>query len=165
MSEYVRKQLPVIVAVFAIGIFTAGFALMQLRGSASGVDVDAFSTYSLVIPCVAIAICSLAIMLMANEIGRQLFVIVSSVCVIAGAISMIVVSVWLSDQSFAAQLLEHSAEGAVVVAPINAPLIIVRNIAAYFVCSVVGSIIGAWIGSRLHPVRATDTNKNKNRKR
>ena len=155
MPEYVRKQLPVIAAVFAIGILTSAFALLQLRGSVPGISVDTFSLFSLIIPCVAALLCSLVIMLMASEIGKQLFVIVTSICVIAGAISMIAVSIWMSDQTFAAQLLAQSAEGAQVVPPINAPLIIVRNIAAFFVCSVVGSIVGAWVGSRLHPVRAT----------
>lgn len=161
MSEYVRKQLPVIAVVFAIGILSSGFALMQLRGSVPGIDVDTFSLLSLVIPCLAIALCSLVIMLMANEIGKQLFVVVTSVCVIAGAISMIVVSIWMSDQAFASQLLAHSSEGAMVIPPVNTPLIIVRDIAAFFVCSVVGCILGAWVGSRLHPVRATDMKQSK----
>ncbi len=165
MSEYVRKQLPVIAAVFAIGILTSGFALIQLHGAVPGMDVDTFSLLSLVIPCIAAFLCSLAIMLTANEIGKQLFVVVTSACVIAGAASMVVVSFWMSDQSFAAELLRHSAEGAVVVAPANAPLIVIRDIAAFFVCSVVGSVIGAWVGSRLHPVRATDTRSGKKSKR
>lgn len=164
MKEQVRKHLPILIAIFAIGVLTGAFALMQVKNAVPGISVDAFNTIIMIVPCAIALICSFVSMMLASEIGKQLFIVTTMTSLFIGVVILIVTSVWMFDQSFAAQLLENSPEGSIVVPTINAPVMIVRNIAACFVCSVVGCIGGAWLGSRLHPVYASKQG-NQNRKK
>lgn len=154
MTEGLKHHLPVIIIVSLIGIATGAFILMNVASNAADMSLDTFSLYVFVIPCIIMAICSLIIMMTASEIGRRLFVTVTGICFAVGVISMVITSSWFSDPTLVSQLLANSPEGTTVTPPIQSPLIVMRNIAAYIVAPTVGSILGAWIGSRMHPMKA-----------
>lgn len=136
MSQAVKQHLAVIVVVSLIGIATAVFALMQARSA--GLNADTLATAVWVIPCVVMVVASFVIMLTASSIGRQLFLVVAGICFVAGIVGMVVTSGWFS--------------GTDVTPPLQNPIIVMRDIAAFIVAPTVGSIAGAWIGSRVHPV-------------
>lgn len=152
MTESVRRHLPIIVVVSLVGIATSYFLLARVYADASHLDVGAFGTYIFLIPCAVMFVCSTIIMLTAHEIGRQLYLVVVGICLAAGIVCMVITSVWLMDDSIAAALLANSADDATVVPIINSPVLVLRDIAAFFVAPTVGSIVGAWLGSRMHPM-------------
>ena len=151
-----NTHMPVVAVVSVIGIVTCAFALSGVLGNVQELDASTFSTLIIVIPCAIMVICSFIIMVTAHEIGRKLFLAVAGVCFAGGVVSMIVTSMWLGDPSVTSALLANSPDGATITVPVNSPIIVMRNIAAYIVCPTVGSIAGAWIGSRLHPVKAAN---------
>ena len=152
MTEGFKRHLPVVVVVSLVGIATCVFALMQVANGASGMNVDSFSMYIILVPCIVMVVCSLLITITASEIGRQLYLAVVGVCFVGGIVSMVITSGWFSDPFISAQLLANSPDGTTITPPLQNPLIVLRNIAAYIVAPTVGCIAGAWLGSRLHPV-------------
>ena len=152
MTEGFKRHLPLVVAVSLMGIATCAFALMQVANAASSMSVDGFSMYVILVPCIAMAVCSLVITITASEIGRQLYLAVVGVCFACGIVSMVVTSGWFSDPTISAQLVANSPEGTSITPPLQNPLIVLRDIAAFIVVPTVGCIAGAWLGSRLHPV-------------
>lgn len=154
MTEGFRKQLPVIVAVSLVGIVTGAFALVRVLDAAASMNVETFSSLVFVIPCAIMLICSLVVAITAHSIGRQLYVTMLGICLVTGVVSMVLTSIWMSDASLAASLLANSPEGSSVVPVSDQPLLVMRNIAAYVVMPTVGCIVGAWLGSRLHPVQS-----------
>ena len=138
MSDEVREHLPVIIAMSVVGIATATFALAQLHANQASVDLDTFSWAVFLVPCAAMLVCSFVIMLTAHTIGRQLFVIVTGICLATGIVAMVVTSSWF--------------DASVTTPPIQNPITVMRDIAAYIVAPAVGSIAGAWIGSLIHPM-------------
>ena len=140
MSDEVREHLFVIIAVSVVGIIAAVFALMQVHANMANMDEGAFSWAVFLIPCVAMLVCSFAIMATANAIGRQLFVVVTGICLAAGVVAMVATSSWFDPS--------------MTTPPLQNPITVIRNIAAYVVVPAVGSIAGAWVGSRIHPMTA-----------
>ena len=155
VSDVVRQHLTVIVAVSLLGIAVTVFALMQIRNAAGSMDASTFSLAIFVIPCAAMVICSFIIMLTAASIGRQLFVVVVGICFVAGIVSMVITSGWLSDANIVEQLLANSPADTTITPPIQNIVIVMRDIAGFIVAPTVGSIAGAWLGSRLHPMTAS----------
>lgn len=157
MSEGIKQHLPVIIAISLVGLATGAFAMMRIRDGAVGMDVGAFSTYIIVVPCAIMLVCSFLIAVTAPSIGRQLYLIVVGTCLAAGVVSMIVSSIWMADPAVASALLANSADGATVTPVSDSIIIVLRDIAAYIVMPTVGCIAGAWIGSRVHPVKSEGT--------
>lgn len=153
MNDELKDHLPTIIATFAIGIAACAFALLQVYNNAGAMNVDMFSMAVWVVPCVFMVICSFVIMVTANAIGRKLFLVVVGVCFVAGVIEMVLTSTWFSNPDIVSALLANSGDGAEVVPPINNPIAVMRDIAAFIVAPTVGSIFGAWLGSRLHPMK------------
>ena len=48
-----------------------------------------------------------------------------------------------------------SGEGAAIVPSMNNTLVAIRNVAAFVVAPTVGCIAGAWVGSRVHPMKSS----------
>ena len=161
MTEGLRKHLPMIVVITIIGVGTGIIALSRVLDAAQGMTTGMFSRLIIVIPCSIMLVCSLLIAMTASEISRQLYLIVVGICVVFGIVSMVVTSGWMSDPTIAEALFVNSGSTDPVVAPLNNPLIIIRDIAAYFVVGTVGCIAGAWIGSRLHPMKSAGKSRKK----
>ena len=155
MDDAVRQHMTVIVAVLLLGVIAGAFALLQLRNAAGSLDVGAFSLAVFVIPCVIMVICSFIIMMTAQAIGRQLFAVVVLACFAFGVVSMVVTSGWFADATITDQLLANSPEGTVITVPVQNMVVVLRDIAAFVVAPTVGSIAGAWVGSRLHPMTSS----------
>lgn len=155
MSDVVRQHAATIAVVCLLGVVASAFALLQVHDAAGSLDVSTFSSAIFVIPCVAMVICSFIIMMTANAIGRQLFAVVVLACFAAGVVSMVVTSGWLSDAAVVQQLLANSPEGTTVTPPVQNMVVVLRDIAAFVVAPTVGSIAGAWLGSRLHPMSSS----------
>ncbi len=167
MKESVRQHLVALIGVSLLGIAGGFMLLSYIHGAVGTMNVSTFSTWILAGPCAIIFACSFVITATASKIGRQLFVTVVAICVVAGIVSMLVTSAWMSDQAIAAQLLANSPDGTTITPILKSPLTCFRNIAAYFVVSTIGCIAGTWVGSRLHPVQAAADagGKNKNAKK
>ena len=163
MDAVVRNHLPVIVVVTLVGVITGCVALTFVHNSASTMDANLFSGLLFVVPCAIMLVCSFVIAFTAYEIGRQLYIVVLSICLILGVVSMLVGSAWLSDQSIAAQLLANSPADTVITPILKSPMTILRDIAAFVVVPTVGCILGAWAGSRVHPMRADKKSKKSNK--
>ena len=161
MTEGLKRHLPVIVVVSLVGIATCVFALTQVLNSAGGLDLESFSLYIILIPSIVMLVCSFVIALTANSIGRQLYLVVVGICFVTGIVSMVVTSGWVSDASISAQLLANSPEGTTVTPPLQSPLVVLRDLAAYIVAPTVGCIFGAWLGSRIHPVTSDGKGRRK----
>ena len=165
MTESVRRHLPIIVVVSIVGIVTGYFALMRVYASASGMDVDTFSTWLFGVPCVVIFICSTVIVLTAHEISRQLYVVVVAISMVIGILSVFLSSFWFADPNISTQLLANSPNGTEIKPLLDQPITVLRDIAAFFVLPTIGCILGAWIGSRLHPMTSESLNKKKSKKK
>ena len=165
MTESVRKHLPTIVVVAIIGIATTYLVLAQVLANAASLDVDAFSTWIFGVPCIVMFVCAAVIAATAHSIGRQLYLVVVAICLVAGLVCMVVTSGWLSDEATAALLLANSDADAVVTPILNSPILVLRDIAAFFVAPTVGLILGAWLGSRLHPMASESKSVNAARAR
>lgn len=161
MTEGLKEHLPIIIAVTLVGLGTAAFALSYVHGNVSNMNVSMFNTLIILVPCVVMFICSFIIAFTASEIGRQLYLIVVGICLACGVVSLVVTSFWAADANVAAALLANSGEGETLVPPSNAPIIVLRDIAAYFVIPTIGCIAGAWVGSRVHPVKASKAQQSK----
>lgn len=153
MSEGLKRHLPVIVVVTLICLATAAFALSRVLAGASDMSARTFSLYIIVIPCAIMVVGAFAISFTAEEIGRQLFLTVVGICFVLGVACMVVTSTWMSDATIASQLLANSGDGAEITPILDSPLIILRDLAAFVVAPTVGLIAGAWVGSRVHPMR------------
>ena len=166
MTKGFREHLPVIIVVCIIGFLTGAFALSRVHAGVSGMDLNMFNALIFVIPCAIMLVCSFVVAITANSIGRQMYLVMVVVCLATGIASMVVTSFWVQDASFAAVLQANSPEGTNVVPTLQLPIIMLRDIAAYIVIPTVGLIAGAWLGSRIHPVKSEGSKrKNKNRKR
>lgn len=164
MTETVKKHLPIIVVVTLVGIATTYFLLTRVLASASSMDVDSFSTAVFGIPCIVMFICSTIIVLTAPGINRQLYIIVVALCMVFGVIVMVISNFWMLDKSIADVLLANSPDGTTITPVLRDGMQILRDVAAYFVIPTVGSILGAWLGSRIHPMTSEST-KNKGKKK
>lgn len=164
MTEALRRHLPVIVVVSLLGIATCFLVLSNVCGNAANMDVQSFENAVFIIPCIVMLVCSFIIMLTTSRIGRQLFVTVVGICLALGVIEMVLTSTWLTDPAITSLLLANSDSQTAIVAPIQSIVLIVRNIAAYFVAPTVGCILGAWIGSRIHPMSSETPKKSKKRR-
>lgn len=165
MTDDIRENLPALIAVTVIGIATCAFALMQVRANAGSMDYGTFSNFIFLIPCAIMLIGSFIVVLMSQQIGRKLYLTLAGICFVLGIVVMVITSSWLSDPDIAAKLLANSEEGTIILPILNAPILIMRDIAAFIVCPTVGCIAGAWLGSRLHPVTSTNPGRKRNRKR
>ena len=160
MSEGVKRHLKVIVLVTILGIACGSTLLVALKGSAGSMNVLAFDILTLVIPCFVMFVCAVAIMMSAEEIGTTLLMIVEVICFVCGMASLVVTSGWQADPDVATALLANSAEDATITPSLQNVFAIVRGAALFLFVPMIGSILGAWIGSRLHPVSVDKHNKN-----
>ena len=154
MTEIVKQHAPAIAAVTLVGLSAMFFLLMRVVGDAANLDFETFMSYTFTIPCVVIFLCSTVVALTSPGINRQLYVVIVVIGMLMGAASMIACNTWLVDPSISSELVSNSPEGTVVTSLLNLPVIVLRDIAAFFVIPTVGSILGAWLGSRLHPMSA-----------
>lgn len=164
IDQVLRKQLSVIILVTVVGIVTGWFILSFVRDNAGTFDAGMFSALMYLIPCALMLIGSFVVAATATEIGRTLYIASLAICVTTGVISMFIVSAWMSDPAVTTLLLANSAEGTTIVPPLKSAMTIFRNVASYIVVPTVGCILGAWVGSRLHPMTAapsTKSNKSK----
>ncbi len=160
MSESVKKQLAFIAIVTIFGIAWCGILLGFLKSATSSLNVLTFDILTLVIPCVVMFVCALVIMMRADEIGSTLLLIVEVICFVCGMASLVITSSWQADPQVAEALLANSAEGATITPSLQNVFAIVRGAALFLFVPLMGSILGAWIGSRLHPVSVDKHNKN-----
>ena len=166
MNQSLRKHLSVIIAVTVLGLISGFLILNAVHGAVGSMDNAMFSFLILFVPCAIMFICSFIIMFTANEIGRQMLIVVVVISIVAGLLSMFVTSAWQSDPEVVAALMANSPEDTVIVPSIRLPITCLRNIAAFFVVPTVGCIIGAWVGSRFHPMKSDGTGtKKKNKKK
>ena len=165
MTDDIKDNLPALVAVTVIAVATCAFALIQVHGNAASLSYEAFSNLIFIIPCAFMLVGPFIVVLMSQRIGRKLYLTLVGICFVLGIAVMLVTSSWLSDVDIAAKLLANSADGTVITPILKAPLVIMRDIAAFIVCPTVGCIAGAWLGSRLHPVTSTNPTRKRNRKR
>jgi len=152
MTDIVKQHLPVIVVVTLVGVATMYLVLSRVLAGVAGMDLGTFSTFTFGVPCVMIFVCSTVIALTSPGINRQLYVVIVGIGMVVGIASMIACNVWEHDSSITSALLANSPEGTTVTPILNSPILILRDIAAYFVAATVGSILGAWLGARLHPM-------------
>ena len=164
MNAVVKKHLPVIIAVTLLGFITACLAFSWLHASATGMNVAMFSWLVFLIPCIIMLICTFIIGATATQIGRQLYVVVLAICLVTGVISMFISSSWMSDSAIASALIANSEEGTTLIPVLQSPMTILRDVAAFIVMPTVGIILGAWVGSKLHPLQGEKTKKDKSKK-
>jgi len=160
MTDIVKQHLPVIVVVTLVGIATSYFLLTSVLGNVANMDVDGFATATFGIPCVVMFVCSFIIALTSPGINRQLYVVIVGIGLATGIVSMLAGNAWLLDPAIKEALLANSPDGTTVTPILNAPIIVLRDIAAFFVVPTVGSILGAWVGSRLHPMTSDQKGSN-----
>ena len=165
MSPIVKKHLPYIVGITLLGIATTFFAYQWLHGEASNMSASQFSWWLFLVPCFVMFACSFAIACTADEIGRQLYVTVLVICLIAGVVTMFIASMWMSDPVIEAALLSNSDEGTMITPVLKSPMTILRDVAAWIVVPTVGCIFGAWVGSRLHPLKGEKPKKSKKKQK
>ena len=164
MTDIVKQHLPIIAVVTIVGIATTCFILTQVLTNVSSMDVDSFNTAAFGIPCIVMFICSTIIVLTAPGINRQLYIVVVAICMVLGVISMLALNFWMLDTSITTPLLANSPAGTTVTPVLKDGMLILRDVAAYFVIPTVGSILGAWVGSRIHPM-TSEPGKNKKKKK
>ena len=165
MSDIVKNHLSVIIAATLLGIVAGYFAFKAIYDGIGGMDEVLFSGLVFGVPCAIMFIASFIVAVTAQEIGRPLYIVMLGICLVTGVVSMLVASNWMSDSTIAATLTANSKEGAVIVPILKSPITILRNIAAYVVVPTVGLILGAWVGSRIHPLRGEKPKNNKSKKR
>lgn len=161
MTDTVKQHLPIIVVVTLVGIATSYFLLSRVLAGISALDVDAFSTAVFLIPCIVMLVCSIVIVITSHAINRQLYLVVVGIALITGIASMIAANAWLLDPAISSALLANSPDGTVITPILNSPILVLRDIAAYVVIPTIGCILGAWLGSRLHPMSAETRGKGK----
>ena len=159
MDSVVRKQLPIIVVVTIVGFITAAIFMTIVRDSAGSLGASQFGWLVFIVPCVVMLVGSFIIAFTASEIGRNLYVVVLAICLVGGLISIFVANMWLSDSSITEALLANSDEGTVILPIFNSPIVILRDIAAFVVVPTVGCILGAWVGSKFHPLEGEKKSK------
>ena len=164
MTDGIKNHLPVIVLATLVCAATTYFILSRFVSGTVSISLETFNALVFLVPCVAMFLGTAIIAMTAEEISRQLYIVNVVICLVAGLLSMIGSSLWLADPGIASQLLANSPEGTVIVPIYNAPIILIRDVAAFFVVPTVGSIVGAWIGSRLHPMKAKRSGRSKRKK-
>lgn len=161
MDSVVRNHLTVIAAVTLIGALTAAFLMNFVHDRAASMSANQFALLIFLIPCIVMLVGTFVIAMTATQIGRQLYLTALIVCLATGLVSMLVGSSWLSDPNITALLLANSPDGTVITPIMQSPITIFRDIAAFIVIPTVGCILGAWVGSRIHPLRADKPAKKK----
>ena len=164
MDKHIRDNLPTIIVIWLIGIATCAFGLVLVRNNAASLDVGAFSWAVFLIPCVVMILAPFAITLVAQSIGKQLYLSMLGISVVLGIIVMVITSGWMSDPDIAAKLMANSDPSITIIPILQAPITMLRDVAAFIVCPTIGCIAGAWVGSRLHPVVSTNKKKRKKRR-
>lgn len=166
MDPIVKKHLPVIIGVTLLGVVATYFVYMWLHDTAyATMNAVSYSWWLFLVPCAVMLVCSFAIACTADEIGRQLYVAVLAICLVLGVVTMFIVSAWLSDPAITEPLLANSPEGTAITPVLKSPMTILRDVAAWIVIPTVGCILGAWVGSRLHPMVGEKGGKNKKRRK
>lgn len=165
MNSSLRKQLSVIILTTLVGVVTGWLLMSYTRDCAASLDVDLFSALMFVIPCAIMLIGSFIVAFTATEIGRQLYVVSVVICLVTGLAATVLASAWMSDAAIAAQLLANSPDDAVVRPILNSPITMIRNVAAFVLVPTVGNVIGAWLGSRFHPMTAEKAPKGGKKKK
>ena len=158
MTDIVKQHLPTIIVVTLVGIATSYFLLSRVLGNVANMDVDGFSTAVFGIPCIVMFICAAIIALTSPGINRQLYIVIVSICLALGVISMLFSNAWMLDETITTALLANSPDGTTVVPVLKNGMLILRDVAAYFVIGTVASILGAWVGSRIHPMTSDSKN-------
>lgn len=164
MDKDIRDNLPTIIVIWLIGIATCAFGLVLVRNNAASLDVGAFSWAVFLIPCVVMILAPFAITLVAQSIGKQLYLSMLGISVVLGIIVMVITSGWMSDPDITAKLMANSDPSITIIPILQAPITMLRDVAAFIVCPTIGCIAGAWVGSRLHPVVSTNKKKRKKRR-
>lgn len=164
MSPALKGHLPVIILMAVLGIFSSVFFMTLVHDNAGAFNASIFNLLLTAIPCVAMVICSFIVAITAKEIGSRMLWIVTGICVIAGFASMVVVAGWQGDSEIVSAVLANSPSDTTITPITNSPFGIVRNVLLYVVCPMVGCVLGAWIGSRIHPL-SVDRNNNPSKKK
>ena len=166
MNPVVKKHLPFIAGITILGALTTYFLYSWLHDSAvHTMSASAFSWWLFLGPCIIMFVCSFAIACTAEVIGRQLYVATLVICLVWGVITMFVASTWMSDPAISEILLANSPEGTTITPVLKSPMTILRDIAAWIVIPTVGCILGAWVGSRIHPMKAEKQKKIKKKQK
>lgn len=151
MTEELKLHLPTIIAVTFVCIIATYFALTSLHGAVDQVGLGALETMSFLVPSIVMVIGSLIIMATSHAVTRQIYVCIVVICLVTGAVATVLTNSWFV--------------GTDLVPPLQNFIALIRNLAAFFVAPTIGCIAGAWIGSRLHPMKMTKApNKKKPRK-
>lgn len=161
MDRVVKKHLPVIIAATLICFFTGASILTFVHGNAASMTANVFALLLFLVPCVLMFVGSAVIAATASEIGRGLYLTVLVVSLVAGLIAMVITSTWLEDPAITAPLLANSPEGTVITPILKSPITMLRDVAAFVVIPTIGCIFGAWLGSRLHPMKGEPNKKKK----
>ncbi|MBQ3329292.1 MAG: hypothetical protein IJG88_04995 [Eggerthellaceae bacterium] len=164
MDKDIRDNLPTIIVIWLIGVATCAFGLVLVRNNAASLDVGAFSWAVFLIPCAVMILAPFAITLVAQSIGKQLYLSMLGISVALGIIVMVITSGWMSDPDITAKLMANSDPSITIIPILQAPITMLRDVAAFIVCPTIGCIAGAWVGSRLHPVVSTNKKKRKKRR-
>ena len=154
MDRVVRQQFPVIVGATVLGVLTGCICMLCIRNAAGSVSASMFSLLALLAPCVIMFVVTFIVTATATEIGQSLHITMVVICLVAGVVATLVASAWMSDADIAAKLLANSPEGTTITPILQSPITLLRNVAAFVVVPTVGCILGAWVGSRLHPMKA-----------
>lgn len=155
MSPALKAHLPVIAIITVICAFSSAFFMTAVRDNAGSFSAGTFTFLLIAVPCAFMVIGSFIIMLTTKEIGSRMFIIVEAICVVLGFVSMVVASGWEGDTAIVSLI----ADGSSIVPVANSPFGIVRNVLLYVCCPMVGSVVGAYLGSRLHPLAVDRNNK------
>ena len=151
MTEELKQHLPTIIAVTFVCIAATFFILTSLHGAVDEVGLGVLETMSFLVPSIVMIIGSFVIMATSTAVNRQIYVCIVAICLVAGAVATVLTNDWFV--------------GTDLVPPLNNFVALIRNLAAFFVAPTVGCIAGAWLGSRLHPMKMTKApNKKKNHK-
>lgn len=150
MTDELKMHLPTIIAVTFVGIAVTFFALSALHDTVGSIGIGTLETMTFIVPCLVMIVGSFIIMATANAINRQLYVCVVVICLVTGAVATVLTNDWFV--------------GTELVPPLQNVVALIRNVAAFFVSPTVGCIGGAWVGSRLHPMKATKAPSKKKRK-
>lgn len=165
MKEDVRENLTNIIIIWIIAILTCSFGLAWVYNSAGNLTAGAFSWLVFLIPCAGMLLAPFAIALLADRIGRQLYIVMLVISVVFGLITMVITSGWMSDANISGMLLANTQGLDEIVPILQSPMTMLRDIAAFVVFPTVGCILGAWVGSRLHPVKAQMSPKKQKKRR
>ena len=158
-NSSLKAHLPVIILIAVLGALSGSILLTVIRDNAAMFNAGTFTFTLIGLPCVIMVIASFIISVTAREIGSRMLVIVEAICVVLGIAATVVASGWQADPAITSVVLANSGDGATITPMTNSPFGIIRNVMLYLLCPMVGSVAGAWVGSRLHPVSVDVNNK------